>query len=64
MHANEGCNVGICNFSGTFISTDRDKSVKRALRGRLAELMANIASKIYRQHVIYERGRRVLYVIL
>ena len=35
-----------------------------ALYGRLSELMVNIAPQIYRQKVIYEKGRLVLYVTL
>ena len=41
-----------------------DKDVKMALRGRLAEIMVNIAPQIYRQHVIYKKGRQVIYVTL
>ena len=33
-----------------------------ALRVRLAQMMVKIVPKIYRQHMIYERGRPVLYV--
>ena len=35
-----------------------------ALYGRLSELMVKIAPQIYRQKVIYEKGRLVLYVTL
>ena len=41
-----------------------DKDVKIVLRGRLSKLMVNIVPQIYRQNVIYENGRLVLYVTL
>ena len=48
----------------SFLSADMDEDVKMALRGRLAELMVNIAPQIYTHFVIYEKGRPVLYVNL
>ena len=56
--------MGICNIPGDFLSADMDKNVKMALIGRLAELVVEIALKIYRQHVIYEKLRPVLYVTI
>ena len=41
-----------------------DKDANMALCGRLAELMVNIETQIYRQKVIYEKGRPVLYFTL
>ena len=63
IDAHEGRDVRICNIPGAFLSADMEEDVKMALRGRLAELMVNIAPQIYRQCVIYEKGRPVLYVI-
>ena len=34
------------------------------LYGRLIELMLNIVPQIYREHVIHEKGRPVLYFTL
>ena len=64
IDAHEGRDFGICNISGDFLDADMDKDVKMALRGRLAELMVNIAPQIYTHFVIYEKGRPVLYVTL
>ena len=64
IDAHEGCYIVICNIPGDFLSADMDKYAKMALIGRLAELMVNIAPQIYRQHVIYEKGRPVLYLSL
>ena len=41
-----------------------DESVKMVPDGRMAELMVNIAPQIYRQHVIYDKERPVLYITL
>ena len=41
-----------------------DKDANMALCGRLAELMVNIETQIYRQKVIYEKVRLVLYFTL
>ena len=64
IYAHEGRKVGICNIPGAFLISDMDEDVKMVLRGRFAELMVNIAPQIYRHHVIYEKGRPVLYVTL
>ena len=55
IDAHEGHDVGICNILGAFLSADMDEDMKMALHGRLAELMVNIAPKIYIHHVIYEK---------
>ena len=56
-YVHEGRNIGICNIPGAFLSTGMDKDVKIDLHGRLAEIMVNIATQIYIQHVIYEKVR-------
>ena len=61
IDAHEGSDVRICDIPGAFLSADMDKDTKMALRGGLFELMAMIAPQIYRYHVIYEKGRPVLY---
>ena len=64
VDVHEVCGVSICNILGAFISADMDKDVKIALNVRLAELVVKIEPQIYRQHVIYEKGRSVLYITL
>ena len=59
-----GRDVSICDIPGAFLIADMDKDVKMALCGILVELMVNIAPKIYRQHIIYKKGRPVLYLTL
>ena len=62
VNAHAERNARICDIPGDFLSADMDEDVKMALRGRLAELMVNIAPKIYIHHVIYEKARMFLYV--
>ena len=64
IDAHEVCNVGICYVLGAFLSAEMDKDMKMALRGSLAELIVNISLQIYRQNVIYEKIRTVLYITL
>ena len=64
IYAHEGINFRICNIPVAFISEYMDKEIKMELHGRLSELMVNIATQIYRQHVIHEKGGAVLYVTL
>ena len=61
---NEGRDIVIWDILDAFISADMYKDMKMALHGNLAELKVKIASQIYRQHVIYNKGRPVLYVTL
>ena len=64
IDAHDGFRVGIFNIPGAFHCADMCKDVEMALCGRLAELMVNISLQIYRQHMIYEKGRPVLYATL
>ena len=64
IDAHEGLNVGICDILGDFFSSNMDKDIKIALRGRLAGIMVNIVTQIYRQLAIYEKGRPILYATL
>ena len=64
IDAHEGSSIRICDIPGDFLSADMDEDVKMAWRGRLTELMVNIANQIYRQHVKYEKGRPVLYITI
>ena len=64
INTHEGRYIGICNIPGDFLNTDMDKDIRIALRGRLAELMANIELQIYIHHMIYLKVRTVPYVTL
>ena len=64
IDAHKGKNFRICDISGDFLSGNMDEYVKMALCGRLEELMVKISLQIYRHHVIYEKGRPVLYINL
>ena len=64
IDAHEGRDVSICDIPGAFLSTDMDKEVKMDLNRILAELMIIIVPQIYRQQVIYEDVRPLIYVNL
>ena len=64
IDAHEERDVGICDIPGAILSADMDEDVKKTMCGRLAEVMVKIAPQIYRQQVIYEKGRLVLYITL
>ena len=64
IDAHVGRDIGICDILGAFLSAGMEKDMQMALHGRLLELMVNISSQIYKHHVIYEKGRLVLYVTL
>ena len=63
-YSHKGRDVEICNILGDFRSANMGKDVKMAMCGMLAELMVNIYPRIYRQNMIHENGRPVLYVTL
>ena len=64
IDVHEGCNVGICDMMGAFRSADMDEELKMVLRGSLDEPLVNISPQIYRHHMIYEKGRPILYAPL
>ena len=64
IDAHEGRDVGICNIPGAFLDEYMEDNAIMALCVWLTELMVNNAPQIYRQHVIYEKERPVLYTTL
>ena len=57
IHAHGERDVGIWDISGAFLSAEMYMDVKIMLCERLAEIIENIAPKIYRQNVIYDKKR-------
>ena len=49
---------------GAFLSVDMYKDVKMELREKFTKIMVNIVPQKYRNNVIYEKGRLVLYATL
>ena len=64
IDVHEGRDVRICNILGAFFSADIEEDMKMALRGRLSALIVKIVPQVYRQHMIYEKRRPVIYVTL
>ena len=65
MAANERRKVCCYNILSTFINTDVDEDVIMILKGKLAEMMIQIAPKVYRRYVAVDRkGTKVLNVKL
>ena len=64
IDTNDGQDVVICDILGDFLSSDMREDVKMALRVRLEEPMVIIAPHIYRHHVLYKKGRPILYITL
>lgn len=64
--AKERRDVATVDIPGAFLQTDLDEDEKILIRfeGRMAELLAMIDPKLYRQHIAIERGKSVLYAEL
>jgi hypothetical protein len=59
----KGCNVACFNIPGTFLHADSDKDITRILKGRLAELMVQIAPNLYRKYKSVDRkGMAIFYI--
>lgn len=63
--AKENRDVATMDVPGAFLQTDLEgEKMQIKLEGRMAELLAIIDPKLYRQHIIMENGRPVLYAEL
>lgn len=63
--AKEGRDVASVDIPGAFMQTDLDGEIIHIkFEGRMAELLAMIDPKLYRQHIIIEKGKPVLYAEL
>jgi len=64
IDAKERRKVVTINIPGAFLHTDYEDYVIMKMVGTLAELMVNTNPKLYRQYVILEKGKSVLYLRL
>ena len=65
QEAHEGRCVKVVDCPGAFLKADLDDHVIMVFRGRLAELMAEVAPKLYRKYIILgKNGEPLLYVKL
>jgi hypothetical protein len=63
IKAHKGRDVACFNIPGAFLHVDSDKDITMILKGRLAELMVQVAPNLYRKYILVNRkGTAVLYV--
>jgi hypothetical protein len=62
VNAYKECNVACFDIPGTFLHADSDKDITVILKGRLAELMVQVAPNLYRKYISVDRmGTATLY---
>jgi hypothetical protein len=64
IDAKETREVVTINIPGAFLHVDNEDYVIMKMVGTLAQLMVKTNPKMYRQHVVLEKGRSVLYLQL
>ena len=64
IDAKERCDVATVDIPGAFMQGDQDETVHMRLEGTLAELLIKCDPKLYRQYVVTENNKPVLYVEL
>jgi hypothetical protein len=63
IDAHEGHNVACFDIPGAFLHADINKDITMVLKGRLAELMVQVAPNLYRKYITVDRkGTAILYV--
>jgi len=63
IEAHEGRDVACFDIPGAFLHADSDEDITMILKGRLAELMVQVAPNLYRKYISVDRkGTAVLYV--
>ena len=63
IDAQEGCDIACFDIPGAFLHADVNKDISMVLKGRLAELMVQVAPNLYRKYITVNRkGTAILYV--
>jgi hypothetical protein len=63
INAHEGRDVACFDIPGAFLHADVDEDITMVLKGRLAELMVQVAPNLYRKYIMVNRkGTAILYV--
>ena len=63
INTHEGRDVACFDIPGTFLHADVDEDIAMVLKGRLAELMVQVAPNLYRKYITVNRkGTAILYV--
>ena len=64
IDAKERRDVATADIAGAFMQADQDELVRVRFAGELAEALALIDPKLYRKHIVFEKGEPVLYAEL
>ena len=65
IDAKEGRDVAIIDIPNAFVQTEMEgERVVMKMRGKLAELLVEIAPEVYRDYVVIENGQTVIYLEL
>jgi hypothetical protein len=64
IDAMEERDVATVDVPGAFTQTDMDELVHVWLVGPMVELLERVNPKLYRKHIVMEKGKRVLYAKL
>ncbi len=63
VNAHEGRDVACFDIPGAFLHADSDEDITMVLKGRLVELMVQVAPNLYRKYITFDRkGTAILYV--
>ena len=63
INAHEGRDVACFDIPGAFLHAESDEDITMVLKGRLAELMVQVAPNLYRKYITVDRkGTAILYV--
>ena len=63
IDAHKGQDVACFDIPGAFLHADSDKDITMVLKGRLVELMVQVAPNLYRKNISVDRkGTAILYV--
>ena len=63
VSAHKGRDVACYDIPGSFLHADSDEDIMMILKGRLAELMVQVAPTLYRKYISVDRkGTAILYV--
>ena len=55
IDAHKGRNVACSDIPGEFLHADVDEDISMVLKGRLAELMVQVASNLYKKYITVDR---------
>jgi hypothetical protein len=60
INAHEGCDVTCFDILGVFLHADVEEDITMVLKGRLMELMVQVAPSLYRKYIMVNRKETVI----